>query len=592
MNSWMFTLAGRITLGRRGALGVRDLSVQLRDLDLDYRDGMVTVDGRLTVLLAYVGRDGRVRESAAAGSFRRVISADAAAGDSHQLRVRVEAVQHELRYLPGRAWGREVDYQVDLSVDAAPVRSGSEPFRNEEAEKAERTEKAEKVTPSLQPRSRLIRVDEVIGDNQADFLLEQRLILDLPAVRVIDAHGAVTDLRAEALENTVILWGALFLQAYYVGEDRLIHYQNGDMVFEETINVPGARPGMNVQALARVRAVDHEPPDGQWLLEKIDLQVDVKVTRTVDVDIITDLAAPPDVQVAADLINVEQVIGRGEMRHLAESAVRLAVPADRVTRIAAIAGPTSVQVVEDKVVVDGIIQKQLYYVGRDGMEYHQAEDVPFSAFIEVPGARNGMQAQVEVNVEGVESDLGARDNRLHQKMLLRLAALVTEAVSLRIVTAVTGPGVDVDTRPLKVERLVTQNAAQVMIVRKAALVSRAIRVVDVIGSVQDLVVEVIPDQVIIQGRVHQQVFFVDQRKVQRHQTEDAAFNHLIEAPGARPGMCAQVRPFVKYISTVLSPEANALTEKIVLDLQVKVMEPVALTAVTDVRLVLDGTEAG
>lgn len=579
MSSWTFTLAGRISLGRRGAMDVRDLRTELRDLVVERRGGRMAVGGRLVAILEYMGRDGRVHVAEAVDPFRRVVlAAEGAAADRLPPRARVRAVQYALRCLPGREWGREVDYQVDLEVEPVPPPSVPVTAGAEEANRPAVPE------PPIEPRYRLLRVDEVIGENRADFLVEQRIALDLPAVKVIDVHGAVTDLRAETLEDNVILQGTLFRQVYYVGEDGLIHYQHGDAAFEETVAVPGAKPGMNVQTLVRARESEHELLDGRQLVEKVELQADVKVTRTVDVDILTDLAVPPGVQVATDTVDVEQVVGRGAVRHLLESAVRLAAPAERVTRVVADAGPTSVQVVADKVIVEGAVQKQVFYVGRDGMEYHQAEEAPFSAFLEVPGARAGMQAQVEAGVEEVESELDTIDNRLRQRLLLRLAALVTEGVSLQVVTGISGPGIEADARPLKVERLVTQNAARVMIVRKATLVSRALRIVDVIGAVQDLTVEVIPDQVIVQGRVHQQVFFIDRHKVQRHQTEEAVFNHLIEAPGARPGMRAQVRPFVKYISTILAPEANSMTEKIILDLQLKVVETVALTAVAGVRL--------
>lgn len=582
-----FALTGRLNLGRKGAVDIKAMRVDLHDLALEFGQGELVVGGRLALVVEYVGRDGRVRVREDGGPFSRRVALDGVGGAAEACRgiaVSVRALQWELRLLPGRGWGREVDYRVEAVVRAAPADAQDAAAVTPAFDGPEAADEPGEAVASRRFSSRLLRVEEVIGEERADFLVEERLVIEKPAIKVIDVHWAVTGLRGDAVDDSVIIQGTLSQQVYYVGEDGLIHYQHGDTAFEGVVPVPGAAGGMNVRAAAEVQGSEHELTEGQVLLEKCTVRVTAKVTRTAEVNILTDLIAPPGVRVATDTIHVEQVVGRGETRHLVEGSTRLAHPGQRVIRATAGAGPTSVQVLGGKVVVEGVIRQQLFYIGRDGMEYHQAEETPFSTFMDVPGAAAGMSGQVEAAVESLESELDQRDHLLRHRVVLRLTALVTEAVSLGVVTAVEGPGVEVESRQLKVERLVTQAAAQIMVVHKAGLVSRAIRIVDVIGSVRDIAAEVIPDEVIVQGRVHQQVFFIDRHKVQRHQTEEAVFNHLVEAPGARPGMLVAVQPFVKYISTALAPEANVLSERIVLDLHVRVVEPVSLTAVSGVRL--------
>ncbi|HYH02595.1 MAG TPA: DUF3794 domain-containing protein, partial [Bacillota bacterium] len=67
------------------------------------------------------------------------------------------------------------------------------------------------------------------------------------------------------------------------------------------------------------------------------------------------------------------------------------------------------------------------------------------------------------------------------------------------------------------------NQARVEAVQSAQLPFRAIKVRNVVGKVVDLVTEIIPNKVIIQGIVHEQLFFVGTDGIVHHLADDIPF---------------------------------------------------------------------
>lgn len=529
------------------------------------------LEGVLECRAAYVGTDGAVRVRSRRAAFRQGVPGWEGRG-GEALTARVSGVDYQMVCRPGRPFGDAVDVRVHL--DAAPVPPAPAGGGEGAAAPAE-AEPSVRFTP--------LEVEERVAERAEEVLEEMEVLLDLAAFKVIDVQCRVADLTARALAGAVLLEGRLFEQIYYVAEDGLIHYQHAEQPFQRSLEVP-ADPGVNAHGQASVRSLEHElTRDGRLLLQKICLRLGVRVTRSVDLEVVTDLPARPGMDVERDLVRVDQVIGAAFTRTLEKGTARLPVPATAVVKVVAAVEDLRPQVLHGQVLVEGVVREQIFYAS-GGTSFHQEAEIPFSIVLDVAGAEPGMQAQGEGRVEEASARLGPDGREVEREILLGVRVRVTDPRTLRLVTAVSGPGLEVAERRLKVDRLVGSTRVQMMLQKKVTLVSRALGIARVVGSVQDLQCEVIPDQVIVQGRFHQQVFFVDRQKIERHQTEDLPFTHLVDLPGALPGMAAEVQPRVKHLSHALAPEGNAFAEKIVVDLEVRVAEAVDLSVVTGVRL--------
>lgn len=62
------------------------------------------------------------------------------------------------------------------------------------------------------------------------------------------------------------------------------------------------------------------------------------------------------------------------------------IPAQKIKCIDAVLKDIKYEVIIDRVIVQGIIRKEIYYVGLDSVVHYQAEDMPFSTMIDIAGA--------------------------------------------------------------------------------------------------------------------------------------------------------------------------------------------------------------
>lgn len=105
---------------------------------------------------------------------------------------------------------------------------------------------------------------------------------------------------------------------------------------------------------------------------------------------------------------------------LVESTVELENPAVKIDEIRAVVTDLTCQVIQDKVIFQGVLHKQIFYVREDGVVVHQAEDVRFSGFVDVPGAMAGEACRIDSVIEFVDFVL-VDPTTLEQRVVIRVA---------------------------------------------------------------------------------------------------------------------------------------------------------------------------
>ena len=225
--------------------------------------------------------------------------------------------------------------------------------------------------------------------------------------------------------------------------------------------------------------------------------------------------------------------------------------------------------IPNKVVVQGRVHLQIFFVLSDGIVHHLAEDTPFSTMLEIPGARPGMTVIVQPVIAAVLFHLNEAGTVLVKKVIIDVFAKAVEEVQINLLPG-SGP-------TLLLQEVVGEGTTQVLNDNFVTLDVPAIKVDEIRGEIRDVTTEVIPDKVIIQGFVHKQIFFVDTNNVERHQAEDIHFSTFIDIPGARPGMNVQVHPRIETIIFELTAPTT-LRQKVVVEIFVKVTTPIEFQA--------------
>lgn len=385
--------------------------------------------------------------------------------------------------------------------------------------------------------------------------------LPVPAVKVRNIVGEVRDVRAEVIKDKVIIQGIIHKQVFFVGEDGVVRHFSENVPFSTFIDIPGAEPGMNVQVHPIIEKIlFHLSENRLSVIQKIILQIFVKVTEFVQTGL--TLGEGP-------LLLLPMVVGEATKQTLVENIVTLNLPALKIDEIRGELREIQVEVIKDKVVVQGMIHKQIFFIDEENLARHQAENLPFSLFLDVPGAEPGMDLQVHPRIEGIFFDLLSPD-QLREKVVIEVFVKVTEAIQERIRI---GQG------PLfKVEQVIGEGQTQILKESVIQLNRPAIKIREIVGEVRNVTAQVIPDKVVVQGIVHKEIFFIGTDNIEYHQAEDVPFSLFLDIPGAAPGLNAKVRPVIEKILFELTDQ-TILRQKVVLQANVIVTETVQLPLV-------------
>ncbi len=402
----------------------------------------------------------------------------------------------------------------------------------------------------------LIKTPVVIGENVIQKMEVTDLELDMPAIKVRDINATIRDIQTDVIEDKVIIQGTIHKQIFYVGTDDIIHHQSEDIEFSTFIDVPGAEAGMDVLVEPTIEHVVAKLiADGAILHQKVVLQFFVKVLSVQQ--LIVEVGSGP-------LVKTDRVIGENAVQTMVINDVTLAVEAIKIVDITAEVRELETEVIDDKVIIQGIVHKQLFYIGEDDVEHHQGEDIPFSEFIDIPGAEPGMNVQVHPTVEHIKQELSPDGTTVTQEIVLELFVKVTETVQINIVTG--------EDSLVMLPEVIGENMKQILSETTLELDQAAIKVKEINATFEDINAVVINDKVIVQGIIHKQIFYVGEDNVEYHQAENVPFSTFIDVMGARPGMDVDVIPTIAFIKPILSPTGELLTQKVIGDIFVKVSE--------------------
>jgi ribosome biogenesis SPOUT family RNA methylase Rps3 len=399
----------------------------------------------------------------------------------------------------------------------------------------------------------LIRAEVVIGENTRQLLVEQNVTLTIPAIKVRNINAKVVDITTDVIADKVVIQGVLHKQIFFVAEDNIVHHQAEDIPFSTFVDVPGAEPGMNVQIDTVIETVIFSLLTSRIVHQKVVIEFFVKVTETRQLNVISG---------SGPLVRVDQVVGENTKQQLFENFIALSIPAIKVDDITVSIRDVTTHVIQDKVIIQGVIHKQIFFVSNDNIEFHQAEDIEFSTFVDIPGATPGMDVVVTPTVEFVHFELRSPTTVL-QKVVVEFFAKVTESVQINLLL---GPGA-----LLKLETVVGENTNQILVENLFTLPITTVKIREIIAQIQNLTTEVINDKVIIQGILHKQIFFIGTDNLEHHQAEDIPFSTFVDIIGTTPGMNVRVDARIETILFELV-DSTTLRQKVVIEFFVKVTE--------------------
>ncbi len=280
---------------------------------------------------------------------------------------------------------------------------------------------------------------------------------------------------------------------------------------------------------------------------------------------------------------------RGSLRALQDQ-----VPLVKIKEIVARTEDVRGTVLTDKVIVQGVVAEQVFFVGRDGVVRERPFRIPFSGQVEVPGADPDL---VEAGLQRV--DVSA-DVEFIVTVPRPTGILNKIVVLVRVVVVAPGAGpggtdlvVASATEQLLVEFLKQFEVVipivvplpqvvreQVLVVEVKELPAVKIKRVD--ATVTGIRSQVLEGKVLVQGVVHKEVAFVDRANVVRLVSEDVPWSHVLVMPGVTPATPVVVTARVEFVLPELDAARGVLKQKIVLIVEGVAPTGRVITIISDV----------
>ncbi len=249
----------------------------------------------------------------------------------------------------------------------------------------------------------------------------------------------------------------------------------------------------------------------------------------------------------------------------------------------------NVEIVPDKVIVEGTLTLQIVYVAFEPAQsvHSMHGSINFTAFVDLPGALPGMDVDVDVTVEDVSVDRRTGHPRQFDvAAVLEVTADVSEVMDIDIVTQCPA-GCTCETEEITVDNLVGTGRRQVIISDEFDVPQEkppVEKILDTDVKVEVTGTRVIRNKVIVNGRATVTVLYVgmlpDQPVHSLHRTFN--FSDFVEVPGAMQGMDVMVDVRVENADVeVVTGKCDRLRADIVLKLTANVVRQQTVRAITE-----------
>lgn len=291
----------------------------------------------------------------------------------------------------------------------------------------------------------------------------------LQIIKIKEIIAQIEDLRVTALPDKVIVQGVVVEQIFFVSTDNIVRERVERVPFAAQIVLPGVDPEkitagtQTLDVLAEVEFVIAHLIDAFRVKDKIVVLIEVTLTEkmvvngmSIDVVIATKKEQILVIQIKEFPVIVVVVAEIPQPAVIVQQVLleeRKRLEAIKIKQVDADVRDVTVQVLEGKIIISGIVHKQVQFVGPDNIVRVIQEDIPFTHAKQVPGISPGAHVSVSVDVEFIIPELDPAKGILRQKIVLLVRILVPDVRFVTVVTDVTGPGIETTRVLIRVDGL-------------------------------------------------------------------------------------------------------------------------------------------
>ncbi|NLZ53358.1 MAG: DUF3794 domain-containing protein [Thermoanaerobacteraceae bacterium] len=465
----------------------------------------------------------------------------------------------------------------------------------------------------------LVRVDQVVGEDRTQAVVEGTIMLpdgkpDIERVISVDATLDTENLETDILDakiGKVIVEGNVDVNAMYVADvpegqpQQPVHFVEGEVDFSFFVKIPGVKKDMDVRVRAKIEHIQYsfDPNRPREIKVRLIVMFFVKVTRRVEIEIVIDATGPKDLQVLKKTLRIEDVIGEARAQNIVKSDV--GVPEqkpdiEQILKVEAEARDITTKIIKNKIIIEGVLEVGILYVAiaRDGqplqpVHFMEAE-IPFTQFVEIPGADEGMARFVRVEVEHIKGR--RKDERtVTVEAILKIKAKVFETKIIQVVIDIFSPSKELHVKKtrLKLDQVIGEDENEIVIKDTLTVPDEKPDIEQIYKTnCKARVTEsrIIDGKVIVEGVLTLETLYVadvpegEPQQPLHFMEHEIDFTTFVEIPGAEEDMMLDFDVIVEHCSSSAIPnEPRRFEVRAVIGLFAKVTQMVQLDIVVHVE---------
>ncbi|MFL0195582.1 SPOCS domain-containing protein [Clostridium sp. WILCCON 0269] len=260
-------------------------------------------------------------------------------------------------------------------------------------------------------------IDKIVGTVSGDLVVkaEIQVPVDKPQIESILQYDVnVHKKNVKILENKVSVEAYVLTRFLYRGKDTQdIVCVEKDVLVNKELSLDGAFPSMESYTGFNVSEVERNVKEddlGENRIIEVEALVtaNTKVMYKEDIDIIEDAYSPSNfMQMERKDYELNVVHGQNTVPSIIKSNIELGNE-HKPTEVLMCHGEvctTDKKIVEDKVIVEGVLNAKILYKDSDNQINKVSDEIPFSCTVDIPDSKIDMQCISKISLESIEANI-------------------------------------------------------------------------------------------------------------------------------------------------------------------------------------------
>ncbi|WDV46003.1 DUF3794 domain-containing protein [Clostridiaceae bacterium M8S5] len=253
----------------------------------------------------------------------------------------------------------------------------------------------------------LLKIEQTVGKEQTQALVEGEILCpeSRPKIeKILNLDGKAEITKIKVIKDRLLISGEIKFDLLYksLEEESPVNTIKARTDFNEEIDLIGAQDNMVPEVNIEIEHLEYDKSSESKVDVKAVLSIDGKIKSKNTIDVIKDIRGSEGLQVKRENIKYNHIIGNSANKILIKEAFEIKdyMPdIIDVLRINAKAFERETKVVDNKVIIGGIVELSVLYSGEDKNINNMKKEIPFTHFTELEGALKDMNSSINLNLQ-------------------------------------------------------------------------------------------------------------------------------------------------------------------------------------------------